>query len=87
MLLHSGMAAMSDVRVLDNSTLRDLLLNQSKEETIGFRNIAEKTFEDFSTSGERQYQPGPSVIRPSKWAKYILQTRHIRLRHWSQDHG
>lgn len=64
--LHPAVAAMSDIRVLDNSTIRDLLINQSKEETDGFRHIVEKTFEDFSTGGERQYQPRPSVInRPN----------------------
>lgn len=62
----AAIAAMSDVRVLDNSTIHDLLINLSKEETLRFRHIVEKTFEDFSTVGERQYQPGPSVInRPN----------------------
>lgn len=57
---------MPDVRVLDNSTIHDLLINQTKEETLQFRHIVEKTFEDFSTGGERQYQPGPSVTnRPN----------------------
>lgn len=60
------MATMSEFRVLENSTVHDLLLNQSKEETLDFRHIVEKTFEDFSTGDEHQYQPSPSVInRPN----------------------
>lgn len=57
---------MPDIRVLDNSTIHDLLINLSQEETLEFRRIVEKTFEDFSTADERQYQPGPSVVnRPN----------------------
>ena len=57
---------MSDTRVLDNPTIHDLLMNLSQDEAIEFRRVVEKTFEDFSTAGERRYQPGPDVVnRPN----------------------
>ncbi|KJK66596.1 Ornithine cyclodeaminase/mu-crystallin family protein [Aspergillus parasiticus SU-1] len=60
------MAEMSEIRILDNSTIHGLLINLSKAETIQFRQVVERTFEDFSVNGERQYQPMPSVAnRPN----------------------
>ena len=60
------MAATSDIRILDNPTIHDLLINLSQDEAIEFRHVIEKTFEEFSTNGERLYQPGPGVVnRPN----------------------
>ncbi|RJE25894.1 Proline utilization protein PrnX [Aspergillus sclerotialis] len=57
---------MSDIRVLNNPTIHDLLINLSQDEAIEFRRVVEKTFEEFSTGGERRYQPGPGVVnRPN----------------------
>ncbi|KAE8379837.1 hypothetical protein BDV26DRAFT_258658 [Aspergillus bertholletiae] len=60
------MAEMSEIRILDNSAIHGLLINLSKAETVGFRQVVERTFEDFSANGERPYQPMPSVAnRPN----------------------
>ncbi|KAE8416785.1 hypothetical protein BDV36DRAFT_284308 [Aspergillus pseudocaelatus] len=57
---------MSEIRILDNSTVHGMLINLSKAETVGFRQVVERTFEDFSVNGERQFQPMPSVAnRPN----------------------
>lgn len=53
---------MANVQVLDNPTVHRLLINLSREETKGFRQIVEQTFEDFSVGGERQYQPLPNTV-------------------------
>ncbi|KAI9154893.1 cyclodeaminase [Paramyrothecium foliicola] len=50
---------MAAVQHLHNDAIHDLLINLSKDEAINFRNIVEKTFEDFSAGGERQIQPEP----------------------------
>ncbi|KAK1144212.1 hypothetical protein N8T08_005625 [Aspergillus melleus] len=61
------MSEMSEIRLLDNSTVYDLLINLSTSETIGFRKVIERTFEEFSVDGERQYQPMPSFAnRPNE---------------------
>ncbi|BCS17396.1 uncharacterized protein APUU_10224S [Aspergillus puulaauensis] len=52
---------MANIQFFDSPTIHDLLINLSQEEAIGFRDIVEKTFEDVSVGGERQYQPMPSV--------------------------
>jgi ornithine cyclodeaminase/alanine dehydrogenase-like protein (mu-crystallin family) len=60
------MAEMSKIPILDNQKLHNLLINLSKDETIEFRRIIERTFEQFSVGGERQYQPTPNVTnRPN----------------------
>jgi ornithine cyclodeaminase/alanine dehydrogenase-like protein (mu-crystallin family) len=54
------------MQYLDNDAVYQLLINLNKDEAIEFRKIIEKTFEDFSISGERRYQPDPSAItRPN----------------------
>lgn len=52
---------MADIKFFDNPAIYDVLINLSQSEAIGFRDIVEKTFEDVSVGGERQYQPMPSV--------------------------
>ncbi|OJJ56204.1 hypothetical protein ASPSYDRAFT_48483 [Aspergillus sydowii CBS 593.65] len=52
---------MADIKFFDNPAIYDVLINLSQQEAIGFRDIVEKTFEDVSVGGERQYQPMPSV--------------------------
>ncbi|KAL3432661.1 hypothetical protein BDV09DRAFT_197532 [Aspergillus tetrazonus] len=54
------------MQYLDNDAVYQLLINLTKDEAIEFRKLIEKTFEDFSISGERLYQPDPSAItRPN----------------------
>ena len=55
---HVTMAAIQHLR---NDAIHSLLINLSKDETIAFRDIIEKTFEDFSTGGERERQPAPCI--------------------------
>ncbi|KAL3484721.1 hypothetical protein BJX62DRAFT_243665 [Aspergillus germanicus] len=51
---------------LDNKAVYNLLINLTKDETLHFLHITEKTLEDFSANGERAYQPPPmSAIRPN----------------------
>lgn len=52
---------MANIQILDNPTIHKLLINLSQKEAIAFRGVLEKTFEDVSVGGERQYQPMPSV--------------------------
>ncbi|CAG8948563.1 unnamed protein product [Penicillium salamii] len=60
------MAEMSGIQILDNPTIHDLLINLSNHETIEFRQVIERTLEEFSVGGERQYQPTPTVTnRPN----------------------
>lgn len=54
---------MENIQILDNSTVHRLLINLSKEQAIGFRDIVEQTFENFSVGNERQYQPMPSGVQ------------------------
>ncbi|ODM22807.1 hypothetical protein SI65_00396 [Aspergillus cristatus] len=57
---------MTNIQVLDNPTMHNLLINLSKEESFTFREIIEHTLESFSVNGERQYQPPPSIVnRPN----------------------
>lgn len=57
---------MTNIQVLDNPTIHNLLINLSKEESLTFREIIERTLESFSVNGERQFQPPPSIVnRPS----------------------
>ncbi|KAL4813020.1 hypothetical protein BDW67DRAFT_193139 [Aspergillus spinulosporus] len=54
------------MQYLGNDAVYQLLINLTKDQAIEFRKIIEKTFEDFSTSGERRCQPNPSAItRPN----------------------
>jgi ornithine cyclodeaminase/alanine dehydrogenase-like protein (mu-crystallin family) len=51
---------------LDNDAVYNLLINLTKDETLKFLHITEKTLEDFSVNGERAYQPPPtSASRPN----------------------
>ncbi|CAI7669032.1 unnamed protein product [Penicillium bialowiezense] len=60
------MTETSAVQFLDNSVIHDILINLSRDEAIKLRHIMERTFEDFSVGGERQYQPQPSFTnRPN----------------------
>jgi ornithine cyclodeaminase/alanine dehydrogenase-like protein (mu-crystallin family) len=57
---------MDNMQYLGNDTVHQLLINLTKDEAISFRKTIEQTLEDFSTGGERQYQPDPNaVIRPN----------------------
>ncbi|KAJ5380212.1 uncharacterized protein N7496_002640 [Penicillium cataractarum] len=57
---------MDKIQFLGNEAIHQLLINLTKDEAITFRNVIEKTFEDFSVAGERQYQPDPtSATRPN----------------------
>ncbi|KAM0716635.1 hypothetical protein Q7P37_008080 [Cladosporium fusiforme] len=57
---------MTNVPFYTNEKIHQLLLNLSKDEFIGFRQVVERTFEDFSIGGERGCQPEPSgVTRPN----------------------
>ncbi|RDW79172.1 Ornithine cyclodeaminase family protein [Aspergillus mulundensis] len=51
---------MAGIRVLDNSTIHDILINLSRTETFDFLHILEQTLLDFTTT-ERHHQPAPSV--------------------------
>ncbi|KAL4903268.1 hypothetical protein BDW74DRAFT_186526 [Aspergillus multicolor] len=51
---------MAAIRVLDNSTIHDILINLSRAETFRFLHILEQTLLDFTTT-ERHYQPAPTV--------------------------
>ncbi|KAL4998581.1 hypothetical protein BDV10DRAFT_201252 [Aspergillus recurvatus] len=56
---------MTSIRVLDNSTIHDLLINLSRQETLNFLLILEQTLLEFTTR-EHHYQPTPSVVnRPN----------------------
>ncbi|KAJ5336921.1 Ornithine cyclodeaminase/mu-crystallin family protein [Penicillium brevicompactum] len=60
------MTGSTGVQFLDNTTIHDLLINLSRDEAINLRNVMERTFEDFSVGGERQYQSQPSFTnRPN----------------------
>jgi ornithine cyclodeaminase/alanine dehydrogenase-like protein (mu-crystallin family) len=55
---------MDNMQFLSNETVHRLLINLIRDEAITFRDAIEQTFEDFSVTGERQYQPDPtSTIR------------------------
>ncbi|KAF7516959.1 hypothetical protein PCG10_001701 [Penicillium crustosum] len=57
---------MNNMQYLDNDTVHQLLINLTKDEAISFRNTIEQTLAEFSTGGERQYQPNPSAVtRPN----------------------
>ncbi|KAL5362024.1 hypothetical protein BJX96DRAFT_185752 [Aspergillus floccosus] len=57
---------MNNTQFLDSTTIRHLLLNLTKAETISFRDAIEQTLADFSAAGERRYQPDPSAVtRPN----------------------
>jgi ornithine cyclodeaminase/alanine dehydrogenase-like protein (mu-crystallin family) len=53
---------MSDIQVLDNTIIYNVLINLSKEETIHFQDVIEQALKAFSIGDERQYQPKPSII-------------------------
>jgi hypothetical protein len=54
------------MQYLDNYAVDQILINLTKDEATEFRKLIEKTFEDFSISGERLYQLDPSAItRPT----------------------
>lgn len=52
--------------------IHDLLINLSKTETKGFQRVIERTFEEFSVDGERQYQPMPSVANRPSGSSYLF---------------
>lgn len=53
---------MTNIPFYTNEKIHSLLLNLSNDELISFRQVIERTFEDFSSGGERNYQPEPSGI-------------------------
>lgn len=53
---------MNNIPFYTNEKIHQLLLNLSKDELIGFRQVVERTFENFSSGGERDYQPEPSGV-------------------------
>jgi hypothetical protein len=51
---------------LGNEAVYNLLINLTKEETLHFLHITEKSLEVFSVNGERAYQAPPtSAARPN----------------------
>ena len=79
------MAGVSDVRVLDNSSVYALLINLPKEETIELRHIVEKT-RRFLYWRRASVAACAKRHQSSQWAKRITQALHIGLRYWHQDY-
>jgi len=53
---------MDNIQTLGNNAIFQLFINLTKDEALSFRNTIEQTLEDFSVSGERQFQPEPSAV-------------------------
>ncbi|KAJ0421183.1 shikimate/quinate 5-dehydrogenase [Aspergillus carlsbadensis] len=57
---------------LGNEAVHNLLINLTKEETLHFLQITEKTLEDFSVKGERAYQPPPTSATRSNGQRTLF---------------
>ncbi|KAF2014083.1 NAD(P)-binding protein [Aaosphaeria arxii CBS 175.79] len=63
---------MSALTILGNATIERLLLNLSKEEVIQFQKEIEDCLIDYSSKGERQYQPQPGIVNRSNNQKVLF---------------
>lgn len=56
---------MTEFVVLDDATVHDILMNQSKADVIAFKDELETSLRNFSVGTEGEFQPDPSaIVRP-----------------------